>query len=280
MEAGGYSHVKTPPIHLREADFGRASGAHNSGMARKTTPKTRRPKLAIEDVDALAIPKALVAIVEALTVSSPESSEPRSHDPRRRAGELARAAAMKAAAISGGLSLPPGPIGLLTAVPELLAIWKLQNQLVNDIAAAFGEHAPVQQEKMVYCLFKNMACQVARDVTVRVAERAIVRRASASLVRRVFWRCGVPIIGAAGAAAYAWFDTMQVAKRAVMLFEQQLMQRQTKAQKRARRKKTPTKQIENIVAFDVHETRPPARRLKGAKPRAPRLGARRLRPAA
>ncbi|MHA3771240.1 hypothetical protein ACXR0O_06835 [Verrucomicrobiota bacterium sgz303538] len=249
-------------------------------MARKTTPKIRRPKLAIEDVDALAIPKALVAVVEALTSSAPESSEPRSHDPRKRAGELARVAAVKAAAISGSLSLPPGPIGLLTAVPELLAIWKLQNQLVNDIAAAFGEHAPVQQEKMVYCLFKNMACQVARDVTVRVAERAIVRRASASLVRRVFWRCGVPIIGAAGAAAYAWFDTMQVAKRAVTLFEQQLMQRQTQSCKRVRRTKTPTKQIENIVAFDVHETRPLPRRRKAAKPRAPRLGARRLRPAA
>lgn len=234
-------------------------------MARKTAPKNRKPILATEEIDALAVPKALVAIVESVTSGVPESVESRSRDPQARARELAHAAALKAAVISGGMSLPPGPLGLLTAVPELLAIWKVQAELVNDIAAAFGEQPPVKQENMIYCLFKNMACQVARDVAVRVAERALVRRASASLVRRVLWRCGVPIIGAAGAAAYAWFDTMQVAKRATALFEEQ--QQQRKKPKRTRKLTAPAKQAANVIAFDAEQA-PKRTARKVAKPRS------------
>jgi hypothetical protein len=121
--------------------------------------------------------------------------------------------------VSGSFSLPPGPLGLLTALPELLAVWKIQAQMVADIAAAFDQTAPVNREQMVYCLFKNMACQVARDVAIRLVERAIVRRASLSLLGRVLWRVGVPVVGAAGAAAYAWFDTRQVAHRAIETFQ-------------------------------------------------------------
>lgn len=234
-------------------------------MARKTAPKNLKANLAIEEIDALAVPKAVVAIVESVTSGVPDSVESQSRDPQARARELARGAALKAAVISGGLSLPPGPLGLLTAVPELLAIWKVQAQLVNDIAAAFGEQPPVKQENMIYCLFKNMACQVARDAVVRIAERALVRRASASLVRRMLWRCGVPIIGAAGAAAYAWFDTMQVAKRAVALFEAQQKQRQEPKPKRTRKRTVVAKQPANVIVLDKAPTPKRVRRTV-AKP--------------
>ena len=36
---------------------------------------------------------------------------------------------------SSGLSLPPGPLGWLTLLPELRSLWQLQTQLVADIAA-------------------------------------------------------------------------------------------------------------------------------------------------
>ncbi len=187
----------------------------------KASRKTTNFDLArvLDGVEGLALPKAIVTLSEAFAAGSPLSLEPRSASPIERARELTRVASFKAAAISGSFSLPPGPLGLLTAVPELLAIWNLQAQLVADIAAAFGMKPPVKQEEMVYCLFRNMACQVARDVVVRVAERAIIRRASISLLGRALWRFGLPIIGAAGAAAYSWFDTRQVAKRAITLFQ-------------------------------------------------------------
>ena len=84
-----------------------------------------------------------------------------------RAQALARHAAVKAAAISGSLALPPGPLGLVTVLPDLVTIWKVQ-QLVADIAAVHGKPAALRQELMVYCLFKHGAAHLARELVVRV----------------------------------------------------------------------------------------------------------------
>ena len=53
----------------------------------------------------------------------PKSSKRISATPNDAARELANASAAKAALISGGLALPPGPLGLLTILPDLIAIW-------------------------------------------------------------------------------------------------------------------------------------------------------------
>ncbi len=58
-----------------------------------------------------------------------------------RRGRLARDAAQKAALVSGSLALPPGPLGMLTVLPDLLLIWKLQRQMVADIFALHGRTA-------------------------------------------------------------------------------------------------------------------------------------------
>jgi hypothetical protein len=147
----------------------------------------------------------------------PEINEPQSDDPAGRSSVIIKAAAIKAAALSGGLALPPGPLGILTIIPDLLGIWKIHNQMVADVAGAYGRQARLSQEQMMQCLFKHAACQLARDVIVRIVERALARRASLSLLQRF----GVPILGAAAVAAYAYFDTLQVGKRAIVLFEQQ-----------------------------------------------------------
>jgi hypothetical protein len=147
----------------------------------------------------------------------PEVYEPQSDDPARRSSVIIKAAAIKAAALSGGLALPPGPLGILTIIPDLLGIWKIHNQMVADVAGAYGRQARLSQTQMMRCLFKHAACQLARDVIVRVVERALCRRASLCLLQRI----GVPILGAAAVAAFTYFDTLQVGKRAVVLFGQQ-----------------------------------------------------------
>lgn len=179
--------------------------------------KSRKPRKSRDS--AKVAPSLLGGIIESIAGNPPGSTEPRSRHPALRARELTKAAALKAALVSGSFSLPPGPLGLVTALPELLTVWKIQARMVADIAAAFGQRHQMQREQLAYCLFKNVACQLARDVAVRVAERLIIRRVSMSLIGRACIRIGVPIIGAAGAAAYAWFDTMQVAQRALETFE-------------------------------------------------------------
>ena len=72
----------------------------------------------------------------------PSTEEVASQSPDERAREVARNAAIKAAIVSGGLALPPGPFGYVTIISDLVGIWKIQAQMVADIAGAFGKTAP------------------------------------------------------------------------------------------------------------------------------------------
>jgi len=61
------------------------------------------------------------------TVPKPKEGE--SDEPLRMSRELAHRAARKAAIASGSLALPPGVLGWLTIVPELVAVWRIQAQM-------------------------------------------------------------------------------------------------------------------------------------------------------
>ncbi|WP_084383397.1 hypothetical protein [Hydrogenophaga flava] len=150
------------------------------------------------------------------------------------ARKAANAAAAKAALAAGALALPPGVVGWLTILPEMMGVWKIQRQLVADIAAIYGKHATLTPEQVVYCLFQHTAAQGVRDLVVRVGQRTLVRRASPVLIRTITRRVGaklaqkaagkgvarwIPVIGAVGMGAYAYYDTTQVAATAIDLFE-------------------------------------------------------------
>jgi hypothetical protein len=164
----------------------------------------------------------------------PTTSEPLSASPQDRALQIARAAARKACTISGALALPPGPAGLVTILPDLVAVWRVQSQMVADIAGAFGQSAVLSREQMLYCLFRHTAAQAVRDLVVRVGERYLVRRASLRVVQAVAAKVGVkvsqraiatsvsrwlPVVGIVGVAGYAYYDTAQVGATAISFFE-------------------------------------------------------------
>ncbi|MFY7865866.1 EcsC family protein [Roseateles sp.] len=145
-------------------------------------------------------------------------------------------AAKKAAMAAGALALPPGPLGWLTIVPEMAAVWRIQSQLVADIAALYGRTAELGQTQMLYCLFRHTAAQAVRDLAVRVGERMLVRPATTALMQKVVGAVGVqlsqkvlgksvsrwvPMVGAAAVSAYAYYDTQQVAKAAIEMFERE-----------------------------------------------------------
>ncbi|MEO6967275.1 MAG: hypothetical protein ABI132_02305 [Rhodanobacteraceae bacterium] len=163
----------------------------------------------------------------------PRSAEPESENPLSRAEVIAAAARRRAFIASASLSLPPGPLGWLTVLPELVAIWRIQARMVADIAAAFGQKSTLTREQMLYCLFRHTAAQALRDIVVRAGERFIVREVTAGALRRAAERIGVklsqralgsgaarllPVIGAAGVGAYAWLDTRQVSRTAIAMF--------------------------------------------------------------
>jgi hypothetical protein len=174
------------------------------------------------------------AVLE-LVLHVPQTTEPAMAQPAERAHAIARSAARTASVVSGSLSLPPGFLGWLTVVPELIGIWKLQAQMVSDIAGVYGQQKTLGREQMLYCLFKHVSAQLLRDVVVRVGERMVVQQTSLKVLQSIAQQIGVqvsktvlskgvsrfvPLLGAVGVGAYAYFDTLQVAKTAVELFEQ------------------------------------------------------------
>lgn len=174
-----------------------------------------------------------------LVLAAPPTAERAVLDqPSLRAKKIARSAARKASLLSGSLALPPGLMGWLTVLPEIYGVWKVQAQMVSDIAAVYGVRSHLRREHMVYCLFKHVAAQVMRDVIVRVGERVIIQETSIKLFHTIVQKMGaqvttavvsksasrfVPLLGAAAVSAYAYFDTLQVAKTAVDLFENNLV---------------------------------------------------------
>jgi hypothetical protein len=176
----------------------------------------------------------VVDAVEDLVAGVPPSREKTAGAPADAAKAIARKAASRAAAVSGALALPPGVFGLLTVVPDLVAIWRIQAQLVADVAGLYGKEMQLTRTHMLYCLFRHASSQLARDVVVRAGERFLVRQLSGGALRSVLSSIGIsvtqrlagtaasrwiPVLGAAAVAGYAYFDTLQVAKTAVRLLE-------------------------------------------------------------
>ncbi|MCW2314370.1 EcsC family protein [Rhodoferax antarcticus] len=121
----------------------------------------------------------------------PRSTEAKSAAPDTRAQELAEAACRTTAKISGLAALAPGPLGLLTVLADVIALWKIQSQLVADIAAVYGKTATLGKEQMLYCLFKHSASQTIRDVVYRAGERYVVGPVSWKILHIVFKDEGV-----------------------------------------------------------------------------------------
>lgn len=204
--------------------------------------KSARSRLDVTDVAATDAPTGLRHKVGdailGLVLRVPTSGEREIEQPEKRARALGRAAARQAGVMAGSLALPPGFLGWLTVLPELVGVWKLQAQLVSDIAAVYGKHATLGREQMIYCLFKHVSAQLFRDVVVRVGERYVVQTASLGFIQSAARLLGVkvtqriigksasrfvPLLGAVGVSAYAYFDTQQVAKTTIDLFSKDIV---------------------------------------------------------
>lgn len=175
------------------------------------------------------IVKNLVGLVSDI----PLSTEPASANPKKRADAIAEKAARTAGICAGALAAPPGPLGFATIIPDLIAVWRIQRGMVADIAAAYGKTSALQKEAMIYCLFKHGGAAAMRDLVVRVGQRYLVRRASLRLIQQLLEKVGVrvtqrligkgiarwvPVAGAVGVGAYAYYDTKKVATTAIELF--------------------------------------------------------------
>jgi len=187
------------------------------------------------DLSAMApLAGTLADAIENVVARVPATREAVSSKPGSAARALARKSARRAAALSGALALPPGIFGMLTVLPDLVAIWRIQAQMVADIAGLYGKEVELTRAHMVYCLFRHATSQLARDIAVRAGERLVIRQLSGGALKSVLTSVGlsvtqrvagtaasrwIPVVGAAAVAGYAYYDTLQVARTAFGLLE-------------------------------------------------------------
>jgi len=163
----------------------------------------------------------------------PSSTRRKSKDAQVESRAAISKAAGRASLTAGAFAIPLGPIGWLTILPEMVAVWRIQAQLVVDIAALHGRKAEISREQMMFCLFRHTAAQAVRDLAVRAGERLIVQQATKQVLKKVAEAVGVkiarrvagkgitrwlPVIGVVGVAGYAYYDTAQVGSTALEMF--------------------------------------------------------------
>ena len=174
------------------------------------------------------------SILVDLVTDIPESLYTPSQDSDERVKRLIWNAAGKAATVSATLSVPAGVTGVLTSIPDIAAVWRIQAQLVSDIAATYGKFALLSREAMIWCLFRHSAAQLVRDVVVRTGSRIIVQKLSVAAIETLLKKIGIkvstrfigkvamhaiPAIGALGNGAYTLYDTYEVGKTAKSYFK-------------------------------------------------------------
>lgn len=175
--------------------------------------------------------------LHALVAQIPASFELASANPAERAKSIGTSAALRAAVISGSFTLPPGPFGLATVLPDLLSVWRIQQQLVADIAGVFGKTPLLTRETMVICLFKHGGAALTQRLFARSGNTVLVSRIANRTLEQLLEKIGVrltqrlaaksvsrwlPLLGAVGAGAYAYYDTTHVAANAMQVFSSDL----------------------------------------------------------
>jgi hypothetical protein len=173
--------------------------------------------------------REVTGVIERVITNVPAPRTRAVEHPDREAALIAQRAARHAAVLSASLALPPGPLGMLTVLPDIYLIWQTQRQMVSDIFALYGRSAELTRVHMLYCLFRHTASHVLRDVAVRAGQRFIVQQVSHGALRSMLGSVGlsvtqriagttasrwVPVLGAAAVGSYAYWDTLQVAKTA------------------------------------------------------------------
>ncbi|PCI36276.1 MAG: hypothetical protein COB53_10175 [Elusimicrobia bacterium] len=173
--------------------------------------------------------------LEQIIIDIPTSSAKKSSDPAYGAKAFSAGAARDSALLSGTLSIIPGPAAIVTIFPDLLGVWRLQAQLVSDIAAAHGKSNALKKEVMMVCLFDHVCSDAMKDILARGGERIIVSSVSqqalahalhvltGTLIQRILSRVvarWIPIVGAGALAAYSYNDTKHVGKTAQKYFSE------------------------------------------------------------
>lgn len=181
-------------------------------------------------------------LLEALTAIA--GAVPKSHrgqhlNPRVASRALAVNVARQTAAVSGASAVLPGIGATVGVVADLVAVLKMQQKLIADIAALYGKSESLTREVMIGLLFKDSSPNAVRGLLASHAgwskpdQKTLARRSDSFLkraLRKIAWGLArrmvgkafariVPVVGAAGAGIGSYRGTLAVAETAMAYFE-------------------------------------------------------------
>lgn len=149
---------------------------------------------------------------------------------------LTKYCANQNAAISGGASLIPGPLGMLAVLPEIVLIIKNQVEMVYDIGVAYGYKKQLSPGLLASVVGYALGAGTLGLLALH-GQKVLVKRASLRVMQKLVklmagkvsqrllksmvgkW---VPLAGAVALAAWSKYSTHAVAKKAVSIFEKEL----------------------------------------------------------
>ncbi len=151
--------------------------------------------------------------------------------------QLVRNTSIQTSSISAALSIPGGVTGLITVLPEITAIWRLQSQMITNIAALHGQTHLVTREQMLYCMFRQMGFGLVKEYVFQrggvylvrkmsdQAFSAVLQKLSRGLITRQGTRMAgkiIPLVGSISAGALSYYDTFRVGKNARRLYSHEI----------------------------------------------------------
>lgn len=149
---------------------------------------------------------------------------------------LIRRTARLNAAISGGVTLIPGPAGMAAAVPELMVILRNQVRMAYDIGVAYGKEDMLDRDLLlgvslagsgaglVGFLDTSDTGTIVRRPTARIAQKlsGMLARSLVKRLLRVFFGHWVPVVGAIVVAGTTRRLTRQMGEQAVAIFSKEI----------------------------------------------------------
>ncbi len=150
---------------------------------------------------------------------------------------MVRSASWRAFGISAGLGLIPGPVGMAVILPEIIAITKLQIDLVYRIAAFYCKRNVVDKTIILLIFGHALGIHIGKSVVEKVGARTVVKTLTSSAVRKIAQNIGMKIGGMAvqkGAGRYipfvmaplfgffSKFMTEEIGREAIELFSREI----------------------------------------------------------
>lgn len=151
--------------------------------------------------------------------------------------KMIRKTAVQTSSISAALAIPGGITGVVTVLPEIASIWKLQAQMISNIAASEGKNYLLTREQMLWCMFRQMGYGIIKEYVFQKGGVYIVKRMQHKVFENTLQKVGlglvtrqgtrmagkiIPVLGSVSAGALSYYDTIRVGRNAVNLYTKEI----------------------------------------------------------